>query len=157
MRSWFPEVTDMSSFTDRLIVMAVPSTPQGLARFLPPGLRRPAWEVVYDFSYAVGSSRQPIEVIDVPYGFQFDGASVPLPFRILVPMAHPDYIQAAALHDWMLTCGRWPRRYCDLVFYEALGVLGMPALWRAIMFGAVRIGAIGWHLRRLTGKARHAR
>ncbi len=138
----------MSSFTAPLTVMAVPGTAAGLGRFLPPGFQRPRWQVVGGFLYAVGSLDAPAEVIGVPDGFRFDGASVPLPFRILVPMAHPDYIQAAALHDWMLESGRYTRRHCDQVFHEALGVLGMARVWRWIMFAAVRIGAIRWHLRR---------
>lgn len=138
----------MSSFTSSLIVMAVPRTATGLRRFLPPGFQRPRWEVWEGFRYAVGSLERPSEVIEVPDGFQFDGASVPLPFRMLVPMAHPDYIQAAALHDWMLESGRYTRRRCDQVFHEALGVLGMPGLWRGAMYAAVRIGAIRWHARK---------
>jgi len=139
----------MSSFTSALIIMAVPNTATGLARLLPPGFQRPRWKVMEGFRYAVGSLDAPQDVIVVPHGFQFDGASVPLPFRVLVPMAHPDYIQAAALHDWMLESGRYTRARCDAVFFEALGVLGMPGLWRGIMFAAVRIGAIRWHARRL--------
>lgn len=139
----------MSSFTDRLVIMAVPSNAHGLRRFLPPGFQRPRWEVMEGFRYAVGSLEHPDEVIEVPDGFQFDGASVPLPFRMLVPMAHPDYIQAAALHDWMLESGLYTRRRCDQVFHEALGVLGMPGLWRGAMFGAVRLGALRWHARKL--------
>ncbi len=146
----------MSSFTERLVVMAVPSVTTGMARILPPGLQRPKWEVMDGFRYAVGSLDAPTEVIEVPEGFQFDGASVPLPFRILVPMAHPDYIQAAALHDWMLESGLYTRRYCDQVFHEALGVLGMPRLWRGAMFAAVRIGAIRWHIRVALGGPRNA-
>ncbi len=130
----------MSSFTESLVIMAVPGSIKGPARFLPPGFQRPRWEVWEGFRYAVGSFDAPAEVIEVPDGFQFDGASVPLPFRALVPMAHPDYIQAAALHDWMLESGRYTRRECDRVFFEALGVLGMAEPWRRIMFAAVRIG-----------------
>ena len=147
----------MSSFTDRLIIIAVPNTATGLARLLPPGLQRPQWEVVDGFRYAVGSLDTPVEVIAVPDGFRFDGASVPLPFRILLPMAHPDYIQAAALHDWMLESGDYSRRECDRVFHEALGVLGLPDLWRWAMFAGVRIGAIRWHLRQLIREHIHAR
>ena len=124
----------------------MPSTATGIARLLPPGWQRPRWEVWGGFSYAVGDLDKPTETIDVPQGFIFDGASVPLPFRILVPMAHPDYIQAAALHDWMLESDLYSRKYCDHVFYEALGVLGMPQVWRSAMFAGVRLGAIRWHL-----------
>jgi len=137
----------MSSFTEPLIVMAVPGTAMGLARLLPPGFQRPRWQVRDGFRYAVGDLQQPAQIVVVPDGFVFDGASVPLLFRALVPMAHPDYIQAAALHDWMLESGDHTRRHCDHVFHEALGVLGMPAIWRAAMFAGVRIGAIRWHFR----------
>lgn len=142
----------MSSFTEPMMIMAVPSIAQGYRRFLPPGFQRPRWEVFGSFRYAVGSLAHPDEVIEVPNSFQFDGASVPLPFRMLVPMAHPDYIQAAALHDWMLESGRYTRRHCDRVFHEALGVLGMPGFWRGAMFVAVRIGAIRWFARRLIAR-----
>lgn len=143
----------MSSFTDRLVIMAVPSKVQGLRRFLPPGFQRPSWEVMEGFRYAVSDLDNPTEIIEVPEGFIFDGASVPLPFRLLVPMAHPDYIQAAALHDWMLESGRYTRRYCDHVFHEALGVLGMPDFWRGAMFVAVRLGAVRWHARKIIAGA----
>lgn len=142
-----------SSFTAPLIVMAVTGSTTGWKRFLPPGFQRPRWELREGFRYAVGSLENPDEFVDVPAGFQFDGASVPLPFRFLVPMAHPDYIQAAALHDFMLESGHRTRRECDRVFYEALGVLGMPGFWRWIMYAAVRIGAIRLHARhRMKGK-----
>ena len=136
----------MSSFTDHLIVMAVPGSAAGLTQLLPPGIQRPKWEVLGGFRYAVGDLHRATETIEVPDGFCFDGASVPLPFRALVPMAHPNYIQAAALHDWMLESAKYSRRYCDLVFYEALGVLGMPRFWRWIMYVAVRIGAVRAHI-----------
>jgi len=143
----------VSSFTKPLIVMAAPNTATGWARMLPPGFQRPRWEVWEGFRYAVGSLDAAADVITVPDGFIFDGASVPLPFRMLVPMAHPDYIQAAALHDWMLESGLYSRKYCDHVFHEALGVLGMPKVWRSAMFAGVRLGAIRWHIRQLTTKA----
>jgi hypothetical protein len=142
----------MSSFTERLLIMAVPSSSKGIARLLPPGWQRPRWEVWEGFRYAVSDLDKPTEVITVPEGFIFDGASVPLPFRILVPMAHPDYIQAAALHDWMLESGLYSRKHCDHIFHEALGVLGMPQVWRGAMFAAVRLGALRWHARQLIAR-----
>lgn len=142
----------MSSFTERLLIMAVPSSPKGLARLLPPGWQRPRWEVWDGFRYAVSDLDNPTETIEVPEGFIFDGASVPLPFRLLVPMAHPDYIQAAALHDWMLESGLYSRKRCDHIFHEALGVLGMPKVWRGAMFAAVRLGALRWHARQLIAR-----
>lgn len=138
----------MSSFTKPLIVTAVHSQPRGWRRILPPGMQRPRWKIWLGFDYAVGDLNAPSEVITVPGSFVFDGASVPLLFRVLVPMAHPNYIQAAALHDWMLERPQYSRRYCDQVFHEALWVLGMPAIWRSAMFAAVRIGSARAHMRK---------
>ncbi len=129
----------MSSFTAPLIAQAVQTLPKGWRRFLPPSFHTPKWEVIGGFFYAVGSLENTSEVIWVPADFEFDGASVTWPFRLLVPMAHPNYMQATALHDFMLGCGRYSRDYCDRVFYEALGVLGMPDPWRKIMFAAVKL------------------
>lgn len=132
----------MSSFTNPLMIVAAPVKRGGLARLLPPSLQRPRWEVCAGFTYFVGSLAEPTDRIRVPGGFVFDGASVPFPFRILVPMAHPNYIQAAALHDWMTERPRYSRSYADRVFLEALAVLGMPKLWRYSMYAAVRLGAL---------------
>lgn len=133
----------MSSFTDNIVVMAVPLSRSGWHRWLPPGFHQPRWELWNGFTYAVGDLGAPQYTVSVPKKFQFDGASVPLLFRMLVPMAHPNYIQAAALHDYMLGYVElYGRRTCDLVFYEALGVLGMPLFWRFCLYSAVRIG--GW-------------
>lgn len=130
----------MSSFTDPLVIKAAPGG-RAAPWWLPPSMVRPRWELTQGFRYFVGSFEFPSEIIDVPTGFIFDGASVPLPFRLFVPMAHPLYIQAAALHDWMIESGKYPRWYCDHVFHEALGVLGMPQPWREAMWVGVRIGA----------------
>lgn len=144
----------MSSFTENMTIMAVPGRGGGwLSAITPPGFKRPRWEVWDGFTYAVGDLDAPEEVIIVPAGFQFDGASVPLPFRMLVPMAHPNYIQAAALHDFMLESGDYTRKRCDDVFHEALGVLGMPRLWRGAMYVAVRLGALRWNIRKMFGGA----
>lgn len=131
----------MSSFTSPLIVQAVRPSVTGWRRWLPPGLQRPVWEVIGGFRYAVGSLETPSEVIEVPAGFTFDGASVPLAFRLIFPMAHPDYIQAAALHDYMLETRRWSRQHCDAVFGEALSVLAVPEPWRTALWLGVRFGA----------------
>ncbi|MCF6432649.1 DUF1353 domain-containing protein [Leisingera sp. MMG026] len=147
----------MSSFTRPLKIVPVPEKPTGWRKLLPPGWHTPAWEVAERFEYAVGSLDQPAEVITVLEGFRFDGASVPLLLRLFVPMAHPNYVQATALHDWMLehqTCSRW---HCDRNFREALGVLGMPALWRILLHRAVNTATIRWHVRQFfKAGGRHA-
>lgn len=138
----------MSSFTRPVKMVPVPEKPFGWRKLLPPGWHKPTWEVAERFEYAVGRLDRPAGVITVLEGFRFDGASVPLPLRLLVPMAHPNYVQASALHDWMLEhedCSRW---HCDRVFREALEVLGMPVLWRILLHRAVNIATICWHIRR---------
>jgi hypothetical protein len=137
----------MSSFTNRLTIMAIPSSPKGWRRFLPPSMHPQKWEVLDGFRYAIGQLDALADVIEVPDGFRFDGASVPFLLRLFLPMAHPNYIQATALHDWMLEQGQHSRRYCDRVFCEALGVLGMPNIWRKAMYCGVRLGALRWHMR----------
>ncbi len=129
----------MSSFTRPLVIQAVPSVRTGWKRLLPPGMQRPKWCIWIGFIYAVGDLDKPSERIHVEADFEFDGASVPLLLRLIVPMAHPDYIQATALHDFMLTRPYYRRGYCDRVFLEALGVLGMPRFWRMLMFSGVQL------------------
>lgn len=131
----------MPGFTAPITVTAVPGKPTGWRRILPPGWQRPSWKVVGGFSFRVHRSNGSNGLIEVPDGFIFDGASVPLVFRALVPMAHPDYIQAAALHDYLLSTGR-PRHFADRLFADALAVLRMPEPWRSAMIAAVRIGSI---------------
>lgn len=64
------------------------------------------------------------EVVIVPEGFAFDGASVPpIPFvRLLFPRVHPLYMQSAALHDYCLQHQRhrFSRSEIDYIFEEAL-------------------------------------
>lgn len=145
----------MSSFTAPMKIIAVRRQRRGLARLLPPGFFRPCYEVAERFEYAVGALHAPQAVIAVLEGFRFDGASIPLILRPLFPMAHPDYLQAACLHDWLYShAGDWldetpyatalgthiTRRFADDVFREALGVLGLPRHWRCAFWLAVRIG-----------------
>ncbi len=132
----------MSSFTKSMTIVAVPRPVVGFWNgILPPSIQKPRWKVWEDFEYAVGSLNNPKEIIKVEKDFCFDGASVPWLARLLVPMAHPNYIQATALHDWMLESGAHTRSKCDSVFYEALGVLGMSRPWKTAMYYAVRIAS----------------
>lgn len=145
----------MSTFTRDIKMMALRRERKGLwaafMRLLPPGFSRQTWAVAERFEYAVGSLENPSRIIIVPEGFEFDGASVPMILWPLFPMAHPDYIQAAALHDYLYQLGE-DRREADLIFRQALGVLGMAAHWRWAFFIAVRIGgAFWWHIKKRKG------
>lgn len=138
----------MSSFTSPISVTALRPAP-GAGRFLPPGWQRPGWLLADGFTYLVGSEACPSDSIYVPAGFIFDGASVPVVFRGILPMAHPAYLQAAALHDYMTDHPAYADAYADRVFLEALAVLGIAAPWRWAMYLAVRLGSA---LRSLTQK-----
>lgn len=138
----------MSSFTKPLIVEAVREPARGLARWLPPAFLRQKWRTVEDFEYAVGEVENPRLVVMVKAGFTFDGASVPFIFRALFPAAHPAYMQAAALHDWMYASGLLGRSRSDRIFREALTVLDAPRWWAGLMYAAVRMGGWFFWLRR---------
>lgn len=64
--------------------------------------------------------------------------------RVLFPRSHPEYMAAAALHDWLYTRYDDPRSRseADAIFREALNVLGTGKIWRTLMWLAVRAG--GW-------------
>jgi hypothetical protein len=79
---------------------------------------------------------------------------VPILFRGILPMAHPSYLQAAVLHDFMTGNPDFAAAYADRVFLEALTVLRLPPPWRWAMYAAVRVGSA---LRLLTRKTKHAR
>ena len=139
----------MSSFTNAICISPVRRLRRGVAALLPPGFFRGEWIVYRSFTYAVGDLQAPLDLITVSEGFRFDGASVPYFLQPFFPSVHPDYLQAAALHDRLLCNPRYSRLRADRVFVEALGVLGMPRHWRTCFFAAVRIGAgIAW-LRRI--------
>ncbi|KKM14540.1 hypothetical protein LCGC14_1705090 [marine sediment metagenome] len=105
------------------------------------------WEVERTFSYHVGNEDS-IEVIQVFKGFQTDFASVPRIFWWLFP---PDglYTQAAVLHDFLYLKQIYTRKRSDYIFYEAMGVLGVPKWKRWTMWASVRsVAWLCWNKRR---------
>jgi len=110
-----------------------------------------SWVTAKEFRYYIGEEGSD-KFIDVPANFTTDFASVPRAFWIILP---PDgiYSQAAVLHDYLYSIrGHLPdgvimkRIDCDMLFREAMGVLGVTAAIRNIMYQAVRIfGSIPWN------------
>jgi hypothetical protein len=97
------------------------------------------WRVEREFSYVSG-----IDCINVPVGYVTDLASVPRPFRWLIPKSG-GYNQAAVMHDYIYT-DQWhnvPKSRADYMFYEAMGVLGVGRVKRRLMYWAVRINRNG--------------
>ncbi len=112
----------MSSFTTPLVV-----TPIGDGR---------RWKLLEPFIY-YRTGREHLRY-RVPKGFITDFASVP---RLLWPILPPygRYGKAAVLHDWLYRSGIEDRKGADLIFKEAMGVLGV-AKWKiAVLYWGVRL------------------
>lgn len=94
--------------------------------------------------------RDPLgNVVVVTRGTETDGASIPWYVKWLFPETR--IIAAGALHDELYRRTRPGRRYADMVFYEALVSLEIPA-WRAWL-AWVALRAFGWAAYRRNGKA----
>lgn len=71
-------------------------------------------------TYCVGSEDSD-EIITVPAGYEFDGASVPMIFGWFIQRVEPDTIAAACIHDYLYTDGRrYTLARSDYIFFEAL-------------------------------------
>lgn len=75
----------------------------------------------------------------VPQGFRTDLASVPR-----VPVAYwlcgGRANKPATLHDWLYSEGVVARAVADAVFLEAMEAVGVPWLYRFLMWAGVRLG-----------------
>lgn len=91
------------------------------------------YRVVEDFLFQYGG-----EIITVPKGFQSDWASVPRLFWRLVPPHQ--YPRSSLGHDWLYAAEYFPRKKCDLFFFDALKEEGACWLRRWAMYRAVRLG-----------------
>ena len=97
------------------------------------------WEVYEDLEYHVGT-KDSGEVIVVPSGTITDFASVPRGLWNIFP---PDgkYSPAACVHDYLYQTkgldGKYTRHESDDIFFEAMGVLGVPSWKKNLMYAAV--------------------
>lgn len=101
------------------------------------------WKLLAELKYKTDDKR----TIKAPVGFTTDFASVP---RVFWRLAPPDgaYTKSAVIHDWMYYSQKYPRKYCDQIFLEAMGVQGVKLWKRRLMYRAVRLfGWIGWRKR----------
>ena len=112
----------MSSFTTQLIV-----APIGDGR---------RWRLKEPFEY-YRTGREHIRYI-VPAGFVTDFASVPRLFWPILP-PYGKYGKAAVLHDYLYRTGAVERKEADLIFKEAMEVLGVKRWKSSILFWAVRL------------------
>ena len=102
------------------------------------------WEVSVGFTYYVGKENSKDRIF-VPTGFKTDFASVPRLFWNILP---PDgqYTQASVLHDFLYSKKNRKRKECDLIFLEAMKILGVSWWKRKVMYRSVRLsGFIPWN------------
>lgn len=112
----------MSSFTTQLKV-----TPLGDGR---------RWKLIEPFEY-YRTGREHVRYT-VPAGFITDFASVP---RLLWPILPPygRYGKAAVLHDYLYRSGIVGRCEADIIFKEAMEVLGVARWKRRVLYAGVRL------------------
>ena len=105
--------------------------------------------VLEGFEYYVGEKEDDV-VICIKPGYITDGATIPRFMRKYIP-AWGQYGQAAIVHDYLcehleVLVHKRPtqitRRQSDLIFLEAMGVLGVPWYQRFIFYAAVRYYSI---------------
>lgn len=103
-----------------------------------------AWKLGKPLSY---SSRVARRVITVPAGFRTDLASVPrLP--VVYWLCGGRANKPAVVHDFLYTEGVVARRIADAVFLEAMSVVGVPIMYRTLMWVGVRLGGASHYLKR---------
>lgn len=101
------------------------------------------WRVVEPFEYHIEyPANFDSDILSVPTDFNMDFASIP---RIFWAILHPTglYGKAAVLHDWLYRTQIYSRARSDLIFKEAMEVLGVPAWKVYVIFKAVRY--FGWN------------
>ena len=132
------------------------------------------WRLEEPLRYEIGALGSGL-VIEVPAGFETDGASIPPPLRGLLP-AWGRYSRAAIIHDYLcqcfyeagsviiekpnssLTMSLPTRRAVDSVFHEAMLVAGVNRILAWLMWAAVRLGyripaLANWAISTLPGRA----
>lgn len=97
------------------------------------------WKLIEPFSYYV--DKKDGIIITVPAGFISDGASIPRIFWSIIGSPWTGkYISAAILHDYLYYMKTFSREKSDLIFLEAMKILGVSKLKRKIIYYAVRAG-----------------
>lgn len=129
----------MSSYTDFTAPLCVQYDAEASRR-----LGADHWRVTQPFRFYLGE-KDSARWVYVPAGYLTDGASVPRAFWSLIP-PWGSYGQAAVVHDIVceylsITVDGAPvpvtRAECDRILLEAMEVLGVPAIKRKAIYGAV--------------------
>lgn len=83
----------------------------------------------------------------IPKGFRFDGASIPRAFwSIIGSPFHPDYIEAALVHDWCFATWCLNFKETNAVFKRNLKNAGVGYIRRILMWSAVN--TVGYYFYR---------
>lgn len=94
------------------------------------------WQLLAAFEYHVGSYPS-ATIISVPVGTVTDLATIPRPLWALFP-PHGRWAKAAIIHDYLYANAIGSKQSADLVFLEAMKVLGVSRPIRTIMYLAAR-------------------
>ena len=116
----------MSSFTDPLIIEIQANGVCG--------------KLLKEFDYHVGDEDSNV-IVHVPAGFVTDFASVPWGLWNIFPK-WGRYSKAAVVHDYLYRSKTVTRKEADLIFKEAMMVLGVPQWQVNLMYWGVRL--FGW-------------
>lgn len=101
---------------------------------LPDGV---TWELYEDFIYITNIELPWGFIIKIPKGFITDFASIPKIFWPLLPRWHK-YGPAAIVHDYLYHTKSIDRKTADLIFKEAMKVLGVRKWRYTVIYYAVR-------------------
>ncbi|QCD52795.1 DUF1353 domain-containing protein [Campylobacter sp. RM16192] len=82
------------------------------------------------------------DLVVIPAGFIFDGASVPKLFTNIFPKSGARYDRAACLHDWLYATQTTSRKEADDLFLQAMKADGVNWITRKTIYRAVRM--FGW-------------
>lgn len=98
-------------------------------------LDRYLWKIHQPFEFWL--TEDETDIIKIPVGFITDLASVP---RIMWSFLPPDgkYAKAAIIHDYLYDNALRSKTEADLIFLDAMTVLGVPKWKRTIMYLAVK-------------------
>ena len=92
------------------------------------------------FVYKVTSGK----IYRIPKGFEFDGASIPRMVQDIIGGAFlPQFLAAAAVHDYLYEKRIGSRKVADKVLKEILIANKVPKAKASVMYAAVRVG--GWY------------
>lgn len=102
------------------------------------------YELIEDLSYYREKNKN--DIITIPKGFTFDGATVPRIFWSIIPPLGR-YTRAACLHDYLIDV-KWrkekliTRKECDYIFLESMRAIKVNFILSYTMFYAVRFYSI---------------